>query len=302
MTVSPNGRGGEGRLPGLRFTQPSTLVDHAIALIQLAPQSAGTLAREVLGLTHAPDAMAVRMVEAALGSDPRLRCDPLGVWDLTTPSSRETIGLGELAYAVVDVETTGGMPDRGGRIVEIAIIEVRGAAIVDEYASLVNPGVPITPWVHRLTGITNVKLRGAPPFEHISDEVTRRLEGRVFVAHNVGYDWRFVGTEVRRARQLLPTGPRLCTIHLARRVLPGLRRRGLDAVADYYGVAIQGRHRAAGDARATAHVLIRLLADAERRGVSGWDELNRWLNDPAEGGRPRSAADGATRAAAGEPC
>ena len=100
----------------------------------------------------------------------------------------------------------------------------------------------------------------------------------MFVAHNAPFDWRFVTAEMRRASSLLPAGPRLCTLRLARRALPGLPRKGLDAVTRHYGIEIEGRHRAAGDAVATAGVLLRLLEEADRQGVTEWDGLQDWLS------------------------
>jgi DNA polymerase-3 subunit epsilon len=150
--------------------------------------------------------------------------------------------------------------------------------------------------VSGLTGIDAALVAEAPPFERIADHVRQHLEGRVFVAHNVGFDWRFVAEEMRRARAVMPSGPRLCTVRLARRALPGVRRRGLDSLARHYDVEILGRHRAGGDARATAEILLRLLEQADRGGIRDWKQLDVWLAGlPAElegspgAGRERSA-------------
>jgi DNA polymerase-3 subunit epsilon len=204
--------------------------------------------------------------------------NPEGVWSLAGSGGRPPERpLSELRYAVVDVETTGGAPGAGGRVIEIAIMEVQGSRLVDEFVSLVDPGCGIPRFISRLTGITEPMLRGAPAFNELSDEIRDRLQGRVFVAHNATFDWRFISDEMHRARAVVPRGPRLCTVHLVRRALPGLRRRGLDSVAGYYDVPIEGRHRAGGDARATAHILIRLIADVQRRGITEWGQLQNWL-------------------------
>jgi DNA polymerase-3 subunit epsilon len=110
--------------------------------------------------------------------------------------------------------------------------------------------------------------------------VLRVLDGSVFVAHNAGFDWRFVSAEVARATGRELTGRRLCTVRLARRLLPQLRRRSLDWVARHYAVEIEAgkRHRAAGDAVATAHCLLRLLDDARDHGCERWSELERFLS------------------------
>jgi DNA polymerase-3 subunit epsilon len=103
----------------------------------------------------------------------------------------------------------------------------------------------------------------------------------------VDFDWRFVSSEVQRASGQRLSGRRLCTVRFARRVLPQLRSRRLDSVANYYGVEILARHRAAGDAVATAHVLLRLLDEARDRDCRCWDDLQRLLGESMARG-PRS--------------
>lgn len=263
---------------GVRFSSESALITRALSAIGREPCSTTALAQEVFGLLQAPPGLAARLVYELLGNDRRALVDAEGVWRLgsaTDQGSERT--LSALRYAVVDVETTGGAPGAGGRVIEIAIIDVAGGRVVDEFVSLVDPGCAVPRFISRLTGITDPMLRGAPRFAQLSDEIRHRLEGRVFVAHNATFDWRFVSEEMRRASAVAPTGPRLCTVHLVRRTLPGLRRRGLDSVARYYDVTIEGRHRAGGDARATAEILIRLIGDVQRRGITEWGDLQNWL-------------------------
>ena len=71
-----------------------------------------------------------------------------------------------------------------------------------------------------LTGITDAMVANAPTFAQLAKEVSTRLEGRVFVAHNARFDWGFVGAEVKRNRDLALDGPRLCTVRLARSTAP----------------------------------------------------------------------------------
>lgn len=201
--------------------------------------------------------------------------------------------LDELAYAVVDVETTGSGGPEGERVMEVAVVEVRDGRPGEPYVSLVDPGVPIRPWVRRLTGLTDGDLRGAPRFEAIAEELLGRLEGRVFAAHNAAFDRARLTDELRRVgARPLPAGPRLCTLRLARRALPGLERRGLDALAEHYGIPVHPRHRAAGDAAATARVLARLLAEVRSLGVETWGELRAWLGSGRRG-RRRGSLEGA---------
>ena len=185
--------------------------------------------------------------------------------------------LDEVNFAVVDVETTGGASWRGHRITDISVVEVLGGQIIDEYETLVNPGRSIPPMITALTGITNQMVAGAPDFEHVADEVFRRLQGRVFVAHNVTFDWGFVSSELLRTSGDAPDVPRLCTVRMARRLVPALRRRNLDELTRHFGVTIHARHRAHGDALATARVLLRLLDEARGRGIEDLATLQWYL-------------------------
>jgi DNA polymerase-3 subunit epsilon len=99
------------------------------------------------------------------------------------------------------------------------------------------------------------------------DGLLDALRDTVFVAHNARFDWAFVTAEVERARGLVLHGPRVCTLRLARRLLPDLPRRNLDTVADHFGITIEGRHRAVGDAVAAARVLEKLVGIAKENGA-----------------------------------
>ncbi|MGZ8411162.1 MAG: 3'-5' exonuclease [Gemmatirosa sp.] len=209
--------------------------------------------------------------------------------------------LFDLSYVVVDVETTGGSPLAGHRITEIAAVVVAGGEVREVYETLVNPERVIPPQIVRLTGITAEMVRGKPAFREVAGDVLNALQGHVFVAHNVTFDWRFVSHEVERASGVSLEGRRLCTVRLARKLLPHLRSRSLGYVADWYGADafartyFEGRHgasrpwrhSAAGDAVATAHCLVRLLHDAREHGVHTWGDLDRWLSGGTGAARRR---------------
>ena len=234
------------------------------------------LARDVLGLSgHAGAASAA--VFQLLGADPRFQVDREGVWTLDPTVVPLGAPLHEVPFAVVDVETTGGASWSGHRIIDISIVEVLGGAIVDEYETLVNPGRGVPPMITALTGITSGMVEPAPYFDHVADEIDRRLRGRVFVAHNATFDWGFVQAELLRASGDAPDVPRLCTVRMCRRLVPQLRRRNLDEVSRHFGVQIHARHRAHGDALATARVLLRLLDEAAGRGIEDLSTLQWYL-------------------------
>jgi DNA polymerase III epsilon subunit family exonuclease len=260
------------------------LIYRAAAVLEKGPIHTVALAHEVLGLSGNPGA-ASAAVFTLLGSDARFLVDNEGVWSMAGPGPGTP--LADLRYAVVDVETTGGTYGGGHRMTEIAIYEVRGGVVEDEYRSLVNPGRAIPYRIEMLTGIDNRMVSSAPFFDQIAIDVFDRLDGRVFVAHNVRFDWGWVSRQLAEAIGDVPSVERLCTVQMARRLLPRLRRRNLDAVARHYGIDVGDRHRAHGDALATARILIRLLDEASRQGLCDLHALRIFLQKREKRSRPR---------------
>ena len=260
------------------------LIHRAATLLAKGPVQTVALAREVLGLTGNPGA-ASAAVFTLLGTDSRFLVDGEGVWSILGPAPGTP--LSQLRYAVVDVETTGGTYGAGHRMTEIAIYEVRDGVVGAEYRSLINPGRPIPRQIEVLTGISNRMTSTAPYFDHIADDVLERLEDRIFVAHNARFDWGWVSRQLAEAIGEVPKVERLCTVRMARRLVPRLRRRNLDALARHYGIDITDRHRAHGDALATARCLIRLLDEASRQGLADFHALRVFLRKRGKRSRPR---------------
>ncbi|MEO7043260.1 MAG: 3'-5' exonuclease [Gemmatimonadaceae bacterium] len=205
-----------------------------------------------------------------------------------------TMDLSRLSYAVVDVETTGGSPRYGHRITEIAVVVVSEGRITEIFERLVNPGRLIPDFITHLTGIDGAMVAGAPRFEEIVPDLVMALAGNIFVAHNAQFDWNFVSSELERAVGKTPTALRLCTVRLARALLPQLPRKTLDHVAHHYGVLDvpsryplkrSTRHSAAGDAIITAHCLLRMIDDAADRGYTTWADLERATSRAARANR-----------------
>ena len=227
------------------------------------PAASLAIVRDVLGIAQANRHNADRIATALLASDPRFTRTTDGRWTLVTAAAVASPALESCRFAVVDVETTGVRARRGDRIIEIAVVREGQVA----FHSLVNPGIPVPPFVGTLTGISSDMLRDAPSFDAIADGLLDALRDTVFVAHNARFDWAFVSAEVERARGLLLQGPRVCTMRLARRLLPDLPRRNLDTVSYHFGITIEGRHRAVGDAVAAARVLAKLVGMARELGA-----------------------------------
>jgi DNA polymerase-3 subunit epsilon len=257
---------------GLNVHPDRTLGDRALDHMFGGPKSALELARDILGLASVSPVIAERLAIALLGADPRVRQLPDGRWAAVT-SAREAPRLTDCTFAVVDVETTGVRSRSDDRITEIAVVVVSGGKVEVAFDSLVNPDRYIPPGITSVTGITNEMVAGAPRFAEVSDAVLAVLSGRIFVAHNARFDWNFVDAELRRTRDLVLSGPRLCTVRLARRLVQGVQSCGLDSLTHWFGWENQARHRAGGDAMVTAQLLNRLIQLAGDRGATTVDDL-----------------------------
>ena len=253
-------------MTGLAAVPAGALADRAIELLVRGPESAAVLTRDVFGMARAPVAVAERLAVALLGADPRVRQLPDGRWGLVAAAAGSPL-IEEAAFAVIDVETTGSRAGGSDRVTEVAVAVVQGTRCEMLFDSLINPERPIPPMVVSITKITDAMVRKAPTFDLVADQLVATLAGRVFVAHNLRFDWHFVRSELKRAKSVSLEGQRLCTVRLARNLIPGLPSYGLDVVQEFFGVENPARHRAGGDAMATAAVLQRLLELARGKGA-----------------------------------
>lgn len=190
----------------------------------------------------------------------------------------------ETPFIVVDVETTGSHAAKN-RVTDIACVTVTGSEIVSEYHSLVNPHQFIPGFIVNMTGITNEMASLAPEPEEVFREIRNILSmpGAVFVAHNAVFDWSFVRESFKRAGYEPPDMPRLCSLKLARRLLPHSVKKGVGNLAKYFSIGIKNRHRAYGDARATAEILIELLDRAEQEhDIVTLKKLLKFQNKPVK--------------------
>lgn len=165
-------------------------------------------------------------------------------------------------YAIVDIETTGGNAS-GSRITEVAVIIHDGTAVTSRWETLINPQKEIPAPIFALTGINNDMVRNAPIFDDIAEELYQMLDGRIFVAHNVNFDYSFIRHQLEEAG-FKWTSKKLCTVRAARKIKPGLRSYSLGNLCNSLDIMLENRHRAGGDADATAILFSRLLEwDAE---------------------------------------
>ena len=186
--------------------------------------------------------------------------------------------LREVTFVVVDLETTGVTPDGAG-ITEIGAVKVRGGEVVGEFATLVDPGVPIPPQIVALTGITPAMVRSAPRIEQVLPTFLEFVSGAVLVAHNAGFDVSFLKAACQTHGYEWPKPTVVCTLKLARRVLGRQETRGhrLSTLASLFGARSTPKHRALDDAKATVDVLHGLLERVGPLGVQSLEELLDYL-------------------------
>lgn len=166
-------------------------------------------------------------------------------------------------FAVVDIETTGGNM-RTDRITEIAVVVHNGQRVIEEYSTLVNPLKPIQPFVSALTGISNEMVQDAPTFDEVVDKIEALTSDRIFVAHNAKFDYGFMKNEYQRTGRTFRR-KLLCTVNTSKKVFPNRRSYGLGNICQDLDIEIHDRHRAHGDAAATAILLEKLLFNDKKK-------------------------------------
>ena len=162
-----------------------------------------------------------------------------------------------LEYAIVDIETTGGNAE-SSRITEIAVIIHDGQKIIERWESLINPERNIPQYIFALTGISNEMVWEAPTFANVAKDLMQLLENRIFVAHNVNFDYSFIRYEFTQAG-FDWTASKLCTVRATRKIRPGMRSYGLGNLCNDLNIPVENRHRAGGDCDATAILFSRLI-------------------------------------------
>ncbi len=252
----------------------------------LVQRPAGATAEELVDIVFhqvgADPSVARRVVEELLGDDPRfvLR-EADGTWH-----TQEHVGLAkpirDTVFTVIDLEMTGMEPSRTG-IIEIGAARVHDGRVVEEYQQLVNPGSKLPPFIVGLTGIDDAMLADAPPITEVWSAFRDFVGDTVLVAHNAAFD-----ISCLNRTSLLLTGRtldnhQLCTLKLARLLLPDLGKRGLDALAGHFGIPQSDRHRALGDVRVTVEVLFRLVEILGERNVDRLDQLLEFQNRARDG-------------------
>jgi DNA polymerase-3 subunit epsilon len=244
----------------------STLIDETLELIRAQGGRASfvTVAESIFLLSNLDPELAGSMVGELVKNDPRFVVE---AEHLAAAEDSNSALLRDLEFVVVDVEATHERRTPA-RIIEIGAYRVRGREILDSFETLINPETVVPRFLANLTGISTEMLWTAPKFADIANEWLDFIGDAVLVAHNANFDLPLMNREIARVfpgyrlRNL-----HLCTVDLARRLVPRVESHGLDSLAAYFGFEVPCRHRAAADALATARVFLRLLNDLSENGI-----------------------------------
>jgi DNA polymerase III subunit epsilon len=263
----------------------ATAKEKVYAFLEARP--AGADAREIIGLLLSgvgsdPD-LGARLVRTLLAEDPNFIFDiESALWSLRK-SFGLRVPLEEARFTVVDLETTGGRAG-AGTIIEIGAWKMVGRRLVESYQTLVRPHRAIPRFITGLTSISNEMVDGAPRIEEVLPGFRDFLGDSVMVAHNAAFDFSFLDFEFRRIFGIGLNNPVLCTLRMARRFMPSLKRKRLDALAEHFGLSTEGRHRGLGDARMAAEILSIFIEMAAKMGLT---RLDRLIDDHQRGAAGR---------------
>ncbi len=168
-------------------------------------------------------------------------------------------------YAIVDIETTGGYAAANG-ITEISIHVFDGTTVIEKFETLINPGQPIPYYITAMTGISDKMVATAPAFETVAEKIYTILQDKVFIAHNVNFDYSFVNSHLKEAGFDLNV-KKLCTVRLSRKIFPGFPSYSLGKLCQSLDIKITDRHRAGGDTAATVQLFQLLLQNDKEQQI-----------------------------------
>lgn len=169
--------------------------------------------------------------------------------------------MGNYSVVVLDFETTGLSPNCGDRAIEIGAVLIENNRIVDRFQSLMNPGMKVSRFIEEYTGITNQMLSTAPSIAEVMHKFTAFMAQHHLVAHNAGFDSRFLDAELQRIKQQR-CQEFACSMLISRRIYPASPSHSLETLVRYKGLKTDGvHHRALADAEMTGHLWISMVND-----------------------------------------
>ena len=246
----------------------ATIIDDVISTLASfgGRLDASTLVELALNIQNISRDLAVILANDLSATDCRVRVE--GEEVLLLNRHLEALPLRESSFVVLDLETTGAKAPPG-RITEIGAFRISGNKIIEEFHTLINPEIPIPPFITALTGISDQMVRNAPVFGDIADDLLDFIGDSVLVAHNASFDLGFLDNEIQRwYGPFALANHSLCTVRLSRKLVSETANHKLRTLADYFGVDLVNHHRAAADALATAKIFLRLLERMEQQGIN----------------------------------
>lgn len=245
------------------------------------PTSSYLIGTRVLDLKLRDRRQMRRAVRQLLCLDHRFQEVHAGLWE-TLDHEYGEMPLDQAEFRVLDLEVTGSDPHKNA-IIDMAVMGVSNGEVRPLLSTLIDPQMPIPNTIQRLTGIDPAMVEGAPQFEEVLPSLMEALDGGVFVAHNVSFDYNFLKIWLERVSGERFTKPHLCTVKLSQLLLdPSTGSRKLHNLARTFGIPLQNRHRAYDDANATALILVELLKTLPARNIhtladlklyeSGWTD------------------------------
>src|SRR5687768_11642689 len=238
----------------------STLIDETLELVraQGGRTSFLAVAESIFLLTNIDRELAASMVSQLLENDPRF---VLEADHLAAAEDSNSALLRDLEFVVVDVEATHERRTPA-RIIEIGAYRVRGGEILDKFETLINPEAVVPRFLTNLTGISTEMLLTAPKFAEVADEWLDFIGDAVLVAHNANFDLPLLNREIAR---VFPgcrlRNAHLCTVDLARRLVPRVESHGLDALVAYFGFDVSRSEEHTSELQSRLHLVCSLLLE-----------------------------------------
>lgn len=237
--------------------------------------------KDILALTGKKYRYDKFKLKALLKSNSRFREVEEEKWE--TMSMEELFDdkpIEDVDFIITDLETTG--PAQGkDKIIDIAAVKFRNGEVIDSFESLVNPKKTVPSVIVNLTGIKQGMVDDAPEVEEVLPEFIQFLGDGVFTAHNSEFDYSFINCElIRLGLTPMDQNPELCTLNIAKKLLPDVHACGLNGLAKHFNYSIDGRHRAMADVLATQHFLDLFLKMLSEMGVCSFYELLEYQRNP----------------------
>jgi DNA polymerase III epsilon subunit family exonuclease len=264
-------------LPYPNLVSESLLINSTIDfLVSLGGSaSAVDVVEYVMRIGKPEPLFAALLVDDLIDRDPRLSRSGDTV-QLNEPD-HDALDLDDAKFVVFDLETTGAKAPPC-RIIEIGAYMVRKGVVVSEFHSLVNPEEPVPPFISALTGISSEMVKAAPTFAEVAPGLLEFIGDAVLVAHNAQFDMTFLNHEIGKVFEDYRVGnPSLCTVHLARKLVPLVENHKLKTLANYFSVELINHHRAGEDAKATAEIFVNLLRDLKKLGINDFGSARQFM-------------------------